>query len=329
MIIHTDFETAGNAREDESKFLLSNHGIPHIEERLFDYFMQLGCDGYANKPCQILTRQFDTASYDLLEQGITLRVRGNQEAGGIITTKDICIKVSPQNSDTSLRLRRGEYETPISDFFTLNLTPLKEQYPPCTNPEFQSILRIVERSDVLEQFRILTTRPRMVIQIPNAYLDLSPEKKVCIELQADDTKFGLADDYRTENGGLLLFASDTEIEYEILTKACAYDTSAQKHDFVSEGLTEYDKEKVFHFMNDQLENCAFARGTLIPNTYSKAERGFGYLDQLHTELIIAHSHQQRVNLTALRSGGISVPRLVAITPETYPNSNSSRIIARS
>lgn len=288
MAINTEFQTAVNAREDESKLLLTVDHIPEMTDRLFDYFLQMGCEAYANRPSQLLTRQLDTNDHDLLAHGITLRIRGDLQADGRIAAADICIKVLAEEDAPSPFMRRAEYEAPLTDFCEFDLTPLKKKYPPHTNPEFQDVLHMVERANLEEQFRILTTRPRLVIQIPNGHIDLHPDKKACIELQADNSSFGVDDPDRAGHGKLMRFASDTEVEYEILTKACIYDASPRKHEFVSKGLTDYDREKVFHFVNDHLEHHVFPRGTLIPHTDSKAERGFRYQKQLHEEIMVAH-----------------------------------------
>lgn len=281
---------ASDVAEVEVKFLVpelpedpANPDESRIDKAAFprakSFFADLGWIKIQSENNPLLTRQLDTPDKALLKSGTTLRIRGNCPDGHLenMNNTDICVKLG-KSQDESGAVRRGEYETPIKDFEHITIKPLLDKYPKQDHPELHAALDGIKAKDLREFFRIDCIRNRYVIEVPEAEHGLAG-KRVAAELIMDDVAFVL------DIPGLkrpLVYHQDLEIECEILRKPCSYDSSPEAKNYVSSPMTRAEADQAMSCIRAKIQEAS--GNILIPNTVSKAERGFTNLDEALEEL---------------------------------------------
>jgi hypothetical protein len=293
--------------EVEVKFLVPNQDLSVLAS-IESYFAQKGWTRISSKNNHLLTRQVDTPDRRLFRQGTTVRVRGtcrNDNMNDMISS-DICVKIK-KSTDGSGALRRGEFETRIARFDKVDLKRLLKTHPEKIYPDLHKALKGVKPEDLSEFFRIDCYRDRHVIEIPQKLLDDTlgvKGKRVTAELILDDVAFVM------DIPGLptpLIYHHDLEVECEILFKPCDYDMHPDKKRYVSTPLSQEHFDKAMTLIADHIQ--AGAKNVLIPNTVSKAERGFNEFDlaieSISKYLIAGIAHGKR-------SHSHSPPKLTSI-----------------
>ncbi len=270
------FRIASNAREPESKFLSLLHPSQDLGTSVLHHLFYFGCEGYTNPTRLILTHQYDNDDRVLENNGISVRNRATLDKRGRPIATDICVKVKPPQSSSHF-LDRAEYECPTNgNINELELDTLFYKYSAKENPELPAIIDFIKECAPKKQFVMPVERNRHVLKIPGScfgiYKNGQPDFKGVIELNDDRVPYKL--DCEKERQYILM-DEDRELEFELLTKPCEYDTDSRRFGFVSDIMSKEEKLQLFDFVNQQILTGALP-GTVKTNTLSKAERGFQY-----------------------------------------------------
>lgn len=269
---------ASDACEVEIKFLAPPLPDETIDKTVFpkikSFFETLGWIRLQSENYPLMTRQLDTPDRRLLGRGVTVRIRGNCPEGDLadIGKSDICVKLG-KSEDESGAVRRGEYEETIGDFERISLSPLFKKYPKDKYPELHAALDGIKASELQEYFRIDCIRNRYVLDVPE---DVSgvPGRRCFGELIMDDVAFVL------DIPGLplpLVFHQDLEVECEILFKPCNFDSDPLAKECYSSPMSRDEANTAMAAIRAKIFEASGS--ILMPNTISKAERGFAHLNE--------------------------------------------------
>lgn len=279
---------ARDVTELEAKFLVQSHAMDadlSLFTQIEDYFRKKGWIGPEQKDINLISRQLDLSDKSLLDEGHTIRVRGNCVDNDLAAIKrtDVCVKTGKQNSDAGMN--RGEYEDRIDDFWKPDLQALRDKYPIKDYPEIHDILDGVEPDDLVEFFRIDCNRQRFVVEFPDTVTKLKGKRFVG-ELMLDEIRYVL------DHPALpvpIPFHYEMEVECEVLFKACAYDTNAESAKMHSDlSLTKAETQQGMESVIRHIKTAANGRSQqerIKPTSDSKAERGFSALDRLETGML--------------------------------------------
>lgn len=303
---------AGKAREIEHKFLLPDDDLS-VFPAIKSHFDGKGYTRIRHEDKQLLSRQIDTADRRLAAKGVTLRLRGTCTNGnlGRVAPTDICLKTG-KTTEESGACARGEYEAGVPDFNTVDFAVLFRKYPPRKFPELRQALKGIREEDCREFFRIDCIRSRCVVELPPAVTGLDKGSRAAGELILDDVAYVL------DVPGMrkpLVFHHDGEVEFELLFKPCAFDTSPDKALYVSSPLSREERNRAMTGIRREI--AAAAGGRLLDNDRSKAERGFAALDtalaslQSFVEAAAAGAGRKGVlpAVFSLNAAGLAEPRI--------------------
>lgn len=268
-----DAGATDKAREIEHKFLIPD-GDLSVFPLIKAHFDAKGYARIRHGDQHLLSRQLDTADRRLFAGGTTLRLRGTCTDGNLsrVAPTDICLKTG-KTTEESGACARGEYEATVPDFNTVDFKALFAKYPPREFPELRQALKGIREADCREFFRIDCIRSRYVVELPPAVTGLDKNRRAAGELILDDVAYVLD---VPEMRKPLVFHHDGEVEFELLFKPCAFDTSPDKALYVSSPLSLDERNQAMTGIRREI--AAAAGGRLIDNDRSKAERGFAALD---------------------------------------------------
>lgn len=270
-----------NAREVEIKSLVMGNDRS-VFDKIERFFIDNDWVRLMKKGKALQTRQLDTANRDMLQKGITLRIRGECENSNLnrVAEADICVKIEKKGvsavTAASDALDRSEFEAKIRSFETATLLPLLKKYPKDEHPELHKALRGIKARDLWEHFRIDCIRNRYVVELPESVTGFK-DKKFFAELIMDDVAFVMDIEGRDEP---LVIARDLEVECEVLFKPCDYDADPERAKaFVSSPeLTDAQIDHGLSIMRALLNDASGHK--LTANKRSKAQRGFEALDAI-------------------------------------------------
>ncbi len=265
-----------DVNELESKFLVKKADRA-VFDKIKSYFEAKGWVQYHTDDYHLLTRQLDTVDRRLLQDGFTLRIRGNCKDRDInnINRSDICAKTDKRELPNGALLR-GEYEARTNSFEQITLSALLKKYPREDYPEIHDVLKGVKAKDLMEHFRIDVYRTRYVLELPRE--ETGSGKRFVCEVDMDDVAFVL------DIPGLkqpLLFHHDLEVECEALLKPCEYDLHAGAKACPPMSVAEL--EQAMTVLKQHLVKAG--GGQLKENHLGKGERGFRALDRVESVLL--------------------------------------------
>ncbi len=279
--------------QDIKKYFQNKGWIRSSQEVLDPSFRTINKDGGA-----LLSRQLDTPDFALQKIGTSVRIRGLCPDGNInhVTRADICVKFGKVQDETGA-LIRSEFETKIASFDKIDFAPLFKKFPRSNYPElYQALEAVVPRKmkhlpleDALAKLLVEIHRPdvlrnRHIIEFPEEATGLKG-KKFFIELLLDESRFVFDPQpfkNRTYLGhmpktGPILYHVDMEAEAEPLFKPCLYDRDPHATDYVSSPMSNEERKQAMGAVAKHLQLAA--GNTLIPNKFSKAERGSYYFQK--------------------------------------------------
>ena len=154
--------------------------------------------------------------------------------------------------------------------------------------------------DLREHFRIDCRRNRYVVELPESVTGIKG-KKFFGELILDDVAFVMDLPGRAEP---LIYHRDLEVECEVLFKPCSYDANpeAAKAFVSSQNLTKEEVDMGLSAIKRLLDQASNHR--LMPNSESKAERGFTNLDAVMAsmrEFLAVNDRERAVNDNSVTS----------------------------
>lgn len=270
---------SAKSREVEIKFLVPQPDDGGVDYQVFrdikEFFQKNEWTKFSKENHLLLTRQLDTPNQDLLQKGVTVRIRGNCANNNLrkIPTPDICVKMG-KTLDESGAVHRGEFESRIPNFEHIDLRPLLDKYPKEDYPQLHEALEGLKPSTLREFFRIDCIRHRYLVEFPEEVTGLKGKRSV-VELLLDDVAFVL--DLAPGKRPPLVFHHDLEVEFEALFKPCDYDFNPNAKNYVSSPMTADELKKLMAIVRDQ--TMLASGNTLQPNSKSKAERGFENLEE--------------------------------------------------